>query len=53
MELKKLGNILLPVAGIVLTVASSIVNSKQQEAQMEKTIAKKVAEALENQAKES
>ena len=53
MELKNVGKVLLPVAGIVLTIASSIVNSKQQEAQMEKTITKKVAEALADQTKES
>ena len=51
--MKNIGKILLPIAGIALTIASSIVNTKNQEAQMEKTIAKKVAEALENQAKES
>ena len=49
MELKKVGKILLPVAGIALTIASSIISNKQQEA----TITKKVAEALENQTKES
>ena len=53
MELKGFGKILLPVVGIALTVASSIVSSKQQEAQIDRTIAKKVAEALENQTKES
>ena len=51
--MKNIGKILLPIAGIALTIASSIVNAKQQEAQMDKTIAKKVAEALEGQAKES
>jgi hypothetical protein len=51
--MKNIGKILLPIAGIALTIASSIVNTKNQEAQMEKTIAKKVAEALENKAKES
>lgn len=50
---KQVGKIALPVAGVVLTIAANIVNSKNQEAQMEQTIAKKVAEALENQAKES
>jgi hypothetical protein len=49
MELKKIGKILLPVASIALTIASSVISNKQQE----ETIAKKVAEALENQAKES
>lgn len=49
MELKKIGKILLPVASIALTIASSVISNKQQE----ETIAKKVAEALENQTKES
>ena len=53
MDIKKIGRILLPVASIALTVVSSIVSSKQQEIQMEKTITQKVAEALENQTKES
>jgi hypothetical protein len=49
MELKKVGKILLPVASIALTIASSIISNKQQE----ETIAKKVAEALADQTKES
>ena len=49
MDFKKVGKILLPVASIALTIASSIISNKQQE----ETIAKKVAEALENQTKES
>jgi uncharacterized protein YejL (UPF0352 family) len=52
-DVKKIGKLALPIAGIVLTMAANVVNSKNQEAQMEQTIAKKVAEALENQAKES
>lgn len=53
MKLNNIGKVLLPVAGIVLTVASSIVNAKNNEAKMEQTVAKKVAEALESQTKES
>lgn len=49
MDIKKIGKVLLPVASIALTIAASIVSNKQQE----ETIAKKVAEALENQTKES
>lgn len=49
MDFKKVGKILLPVASIALTIASSIIANKQQE----ETITKKVAEALENQTKES
>ena len=53
LDLGKVGKVLLPVAGIVLTLAENVVNSKNQEAQMEAAVAKKVAEALEAQAKES
>lgn len=53
LDLAKIGKIALPVGGLLLTLAANVVNSKNQEVQMEQTIAKKVAEALENQAKES
>jgi hypothetical protein len=53
LDLTKIGKIALPVGGLLLTLAANVVNSKNQEVQMEQTIAKKVAEALENQAKES
>jgi hypothetical protein len=39
--------------GALLTVGSSLVNAKNQDVKMEETIAKKVSEALANQAKES
>ena len=51
MNFKNFGKIILPVAGVVLTIASSIVNTKTQDAKMDATIGKKVAEALADQAK--
>jgi hypothetical protein len=39
--------------GAALTLGSSIVNAKNQDDKMKETIAKEVAEALKNQAKES
>lgn len=50
-KLKDAGKLLLPIAGLVLTVASGIVNNKNQEAKLEETVAKKVAEALADKAK--
>lgn len=52
-DFKEIGKVALPVLGAVLTIAATIVNNKNQETQMEQTIAKKVAEALESQGKES
>ena len=49
--MKNISKILLPVAGIVLAIASSVVGSKNQEAQIDKAVAKKVAEALADQTK--
>lgn len=46
---KQIGKAALPLAGIVLTIASSVISNKQTE----ETIAKKVAEALADQTKES
>lgn len=43
----------LSVLGLALTLASSMVNDKIKDAKLEETIAKRVAEALENQVKES
>lgn len=48
-DFKQIGKVALPFAGILLTLASSVVANKQTE----ETIAKKVAEALADQAKES
>ena len=48
-DFKRIGKAVLPVASLLLTLASTIVSNKQTE----ETIAKKVAEALADQAKES
>lgn len=53
MEMKKVGKLLLPIGALALTFVSGVLNDKVRETQLEKTVAKKVAEALENQAKES
>lgn len=47
-----IGKYAMTALGLVLTVAGTMVNGKLQDKKMEETIAKKVAEALENQAKE-
>ena len=51
MDFKKAGKFVLPVAGFLLTMAASVVNSKSQDEKMKETIAEKVAEALANQDK--
>lgn len=51
--MKNIGKFLLPVAGIVLAIASNVIGNKNQEAQINKAVSEKVAEALANQAKES
>lgn len=43
----------LPTLGVALTLASTLVNNKNQDAKMEKTIADEVAKALADQTKES
>ena len=52
MDFKNIGKVLLPVGAALLTLASTVVNNKNQERQMNETIAKKVAEVLSEQAKE-
>ena len=52
MNLSKVGKVLLPVGAAVLTLVSTIVNNKNQEAQMNEAITKKVAEALAEKTKE-
>lgn len=49
-KLMKLG---LSVLGIALTIGSTLVNDKVKDAKLEETVAEKVKEALNNQAKES
>ena len=53
MDKKLIGKYLMMGLGTALTLASALVNQKNQEDQMNETIAKKVAEALGNQTKES
>lgn len=52
MDFKNIGKILLPVGAALLTVASAIVNNMNQEAQMDKAISEKIAEALAEKANE-
>lgn len=53
MDKKMIGKVLMMGLGTALTLASSFVNAKNQDAQMKETVAKEVAEALKNQMKES
>ena len=53
MDKKLIGKYLMLALGTGLTLASSLVNQKNQDAKMEETIAEKIAEALNNQTKES
>ena len=53
MDKKMIGKYLMMGLGAALTLASSFVNSKNQDAQMKEAVAEQVAEALKNQAKES
>jgi hypothetical protein len=50
---KLVGKYLMMGLGTALTLAASLVNSRNQDVKMEETIAEKVAEALKNQTKES
>lgn len=52
MDKKLIGKYVMVGLGAALTLASSLVNTKNQDVKMEETISKKVQEAL-NQAKES
>ena len=53
MNKQQIGKYLMLALGAGLTLASSFVNTKNQDAKMKETIAEQVAEALKNQAKES
>lgn len=53
MDKKMIGKILMMGLGTALTLASSFVNSKNQDAQMKEAVAKEVEEALKKQMKES
>ena len=47
------GKYLMMALGTALTIASSLVNAKNQDDNMKAAVAKEVAEALKNQTKES
>lgn len=53
MNKEQIGKYLMLGLGAALTLGSSLVNAKNQEDKMNEAIAKKVKEALENQARES
>lgn len=53
MDKKLVGKYVMMGLGAALTLASTLVNQKNQDDQMKETIAEKVAEALANQTKES
>ena len=53
MDKKQIGKYLMLGLGAALTLGSSLVNAKNQDAKMKETIAEQVKEALANQAKES
>lgn len=53
MDKKMIGKYVMMGLGTALTLASTFVNQKNQDAQMKESIAKEVAEALKNQTKES
>lgn len=50
---KSVGKVALPVGSMILAVASTIVGNMNQKAQLDETVANKVAEALNDQVKES
>lgn len=52
MNFKNIGKVILPIGAAVLTLVSAVVNNKNQEVQMNKAIAEKVAEALAEKSKE-
>jgi hypothetical protein len=53
MNKQKIGKYLMMALGAALTLGSALVNEKNQEATIKETVAEKVAEALQGQAKES
>lgn len=52
MNFKNIGKVMLPIGAAILTLVSAVVNNKNQEAQMNEAVAKKVAEALAEKTKE-
>lgn len=53
MDKSKLVKMGLSVLGVALTIGSTIVSDKVKSNELEETVARKVSEALSNQAKES
>ena len=53
MDKGKLVKVGMSLLGIALTIGSTLVNDKVKSAQLDETVTKKVAEALEAKAKES
>ena len=53
MDKKMIGKFLMMGLGTALTLAASLVQSKNQDNAMKEAVAKEVAEVLKNQAKES
>lgn len=53
MDKAKLAKLALSALGVGLTLVSTMVNDKVKDTKLEETVAKKVAEALADQAKES
>ena len=53
MDKSKMVKLGMSVLGIALTIGSTLVNDKVKSNQLEETVTRKVAKALENQAKES
>ena len=53
MDKKLIGKYLMMGLGTALTLASSFVNAKNQDAQIKEAVAEQLAEALKNQAKGS
>ena len=53
MDLKKVGNALLPVAGMAVALLANIIAAKNQDTQIKRAVAKEVAAYIESQTKES
>jgi uncharacterized protein YejL (UPF0352 family) len=53
MDKKMIGKYAMMALGAALTLGANLVNTKNQDDKMKETIAEKVAEALQNQTKES
>lgn len=53
MDKAKVLKVVMSIGAGLLTVGASLINSKLQDDKMNETVAEKVAEALNNQAKES